>query len=45
LPIAERIVEAHGGFIRAENRGAKRGVAFTVVLPIAFYDHRAELEG
>jgi signal transduction histidine kinase len=47
LPIAERIVEAHGGFIRVENKSTKRGVVFTVVLPIVFYDHvmKEEHEG
>lgn len=35
LPIAERIAEAHGGFVRAENLGYERGVAFTIVVPLA----------
>jgi len=35
LPIAERIVEAHAGYIRGENLGATHGVAFTIVLPLA----------
>jgi len=36
LPIAERIAEAHGGFIRVENLGGSRGVAFTIIVPVAF---------
>jgi len=35
LPIAERIVEAHGGFVRATNLGGERGVAFVILLPLA----------
>lgn len=35
LSIAERIAEAHGGFLEARNTGPERGVVFAVVLPIA----------
>jgi signal transduction histidine kinase len=35
LPIAVRIVEAHGGSLEADNLGAERGVAFTIGLPEA----------
>jgi signal transduction histidine kinase len=35
LPIAERIAEAHGGYVTAENLGPAWGVVFTVVLPVA----------
>ena len=35
LAIAARIVEAHGGYLEAENTGSERGVAFTVRLPVA----------
>ena len=34
LAIAERLAEAHGGFLKAENTGRDRGVAFTLVLPV-----------
>ena len=34
LPIAERIVEAHGGFIRVQNILERRAVAFTILLPV-----------
>jgi len=35
LAIAERISEAHGGHIEVENTGVERGVAFSVVIPVA----------
>ncbi len=34
LPTAERIAEAHGGFVRVSNLGQKRGVSFSIVLPL-----------
>ena len=41
LFIARRIVEAHGGSIRAESDGEGRGATFTVSLPVVA-DHVAE---
>jgi CheY-like chemotaxis protein len=35
LAIAKELVEMHGGSIRAESGGARRGATFTVVLPAA----------
>jgi signal transduction histidine kinase len=35
LAIAQRLVELHGGTIRAENRGDDKGTTFTVELPAA----------
>ena len=40
LAIAERIVAAHGGTVRAHSDGIGRGAQFTVTLPV---DHRAIL--
>jgi signal transduction histidine kinase len=34
LAIAERLTEAHGGFLEVQNTGRERGVAFTLVLPL-----------
>ena len=34
LAIARRLVEAHGGTIRADSKGAGRGATFTVTLPL-----------
>jgi signal transduction histidine kinase len=42
LPIAERIAEAHGGFLEVENTGHERGVAFTLVLPEASEEPAAQ---
>ena len=33
LSLSYKIIEAHKGFITAENIGAERGVAFTLLLP------------
>jgi len=34
VAIAERLAEAHGGFLEAANTGRDRGVAFTLVVPL-----------
>ena len=34
LSVASRIIEQHGGFIRASNLGEDRGTAFSVYLPV-----------
>ena len=35
LALSRRIIEAHGGTIEARNTGAERGVAFSLLLPLA----------
>lgn len=35
LAIAERLAEAHGGFLQVQNTGRERGVAFTLLLPVS----------
>jgi hypothetical protein len=34
LAIAERLAEAHRGFLEVQNTGRERGVAFTLLLPL-----------
>jgi signal transduction histidine kinase len=34
LAMARRVIEAHGGTIRAEKKGGPRGAAFTITLPL-----------
>lgn len=34
LAMAKRVIEAHGGTIRAEKKGGSRGAAFTITLPL-----------
>ena len=38
LAIAERLTEAHGGFLEVKNTGRERGVAFTLVLPLGSHE-------
>jgi PAS domain S-box-containing protein len=35
LAIVRRLVELHGGFVRAESEGENRGSTFTITLPVA----------
>jgi signal transduction histidine kinase len=35
LAIVRHLVEAHGGFVRAESPGLGQGATFTVILPLA----------
>lgn len=35
LPSAQRIIEAHGGTIRAESEGRGKGTPFQFTLPVA----------
>jgi signal transduction histidine kinase len=44
LSISKKLVEMHGGVIKAESEGKQKGSTFSVEMPLASKEEQVELE-